>query len=45
LGAKRKEIYIYADSMHEIYNDLDRALCLKDLFQFLDSLKILAGEA
>jgi alpha-beta hydrolase superfamily lysophospholipase len=45
LGSKRKEIYIYADSMHEIYNDLDRHLCLKDLFQFLDSFKTPAGDA
>lgn len=36
LGATKKELYIYADSYHEIYNDLDREDVLRDLFQFLE---------
>ncbi len=36
LGAKKKELYIYADSFHEIYNDLDRDDVFRDLFRFLE---------
>ena len=36
LGTKKKELYVYADSFHEIYNDLDRDDVFRDLFQFLD---------
>ena len=43
LGSKQKQIFIYADSMHEIFNDLDRGDCLKDLFNFLDNLKSTSG--
>jgi alpha-beta hydrolase superfamily lysophospholipase len=39
LSSKKKEVYIYADSYHEIYNDLDRNDVLNDLVRFLESLK------
>lgn len=35
ITSKKKELYIYADSYHEIFNDLDRKLAFKDLLNFL----------
>ena len=35
IGSKSKKIYIYPDSMHEIYNDLDRDEVIRDLKAFL----------
>ncbi len=36
LGSKKKELYVYADSYHEIYNDLDREDVIRDLIPFLE---------
>lgn len=35
LGSKRKELFIYTDSYHEIFNDLDRDRVIKDLLGFI----------
>ena len=35
LGTAEKELQIYADSYHEIFNDIERETCLKDLKRFL----------
>lgn len=35
IGATKKQLIIYEDSYHEIYNDLDRAKVFYDLDQFL----------
>ena len=35
IGSKQKKIYIYPDSLHEIYNDLDRDEVIRDLKAFL----------
>jgi alpha-beta hydrolase superfamily lysophospholipase len=39
LGSKRKELFIYSDSYHEVFNDFDREDAIRDLVQFLGSLK------
>lgn len=39
VGAKKKEIYVYADSYHEIFNDLDRDEVFADLKKFLNRLQ------
>jgi alpha-beta hydrolase superfamily lysophospholipase len=36
MGAKKKKIYIYADSFHEVFNDIDRDEAIKDLVAFLN---------
>ena len=36
LGSKRKEIFIYTESYHEIFNDLDRKEVIDDLLKFLN---------
>jgi len=41
LGSKKKEVYIYSESFHEIFNDLDRMDAFRDLEKFLK--KIAAG--
>lgn len=35
LGSKRKQLFIYADSYHEIFNDLDRDQVIKDLIGYI----------
>ena len=35
IGSKTKKIYIYPDSMHEVYNDLDRDEVIRNLKAFL----------
>ncbi len=35
LGSKTKKLIVYPDSLHEIYNDLGRALAISDLKNFL----------
>lgn len=35
LGSKKKKIFIYANSYHEIFNDLDRDEVIKDLLGFI----------
>ena len=35
IGSKNKKIYIYPDSMHEVYNDLDRDEVIRNLKAFL----------
>ncbi|MDG0815600.1 alpha/beta hydrolase [Bdellovibrio svalbardensis] len=37
MGSKRKEIYIYPNAKHEIYNDVMRNTAFADLKKFLDS--------
>ncbi len=37
VGSEKKEIHIYPDSLHEIYNDLDRDLAFADLKKFINS--------
>lgn len=37
IPSKRKEIYIYTDSYHEIFNDFDRKDVIKDYLKFVDS--------
>ena len=39
IGAQSKRIFIYPDSLHEIYNDLERAEVIQDLKQFLQEHK------
>lgn len=36
IGAKEKQLIVYDDSYHEIYNDLDRAKVFNDLNAFLE---------
>jgi alpha-beta hydrolase superfamily lysophospholipase len=38
VGAKKKDLVIYADSYHEIYNDLDKADVIRDLKSFLERM-------
>ncbi len=38
LGAKKKQLYIYSESFHEIFNDLDRQDAFRDLVKFLKTL-------
>lgn len=35
LGSKKKKLYIYANSYHEIFNDLDRNEVVRDLLEFI----------
>ncbi|MCB0351230.1 MAG: lysophospholipase [Bdellovibrionales bacterium] len=35
LGSKKKELFIYTDSYHEIFNDLDRDRVIKDFIGFI----------
>lgn len=37
IGSKHKKMYIYPDSLHEIYNDHERVRVIDDLKQFLKS--------
>jgi alpha-beta hydrolase superfamily lysophospholipase len=39
LGSKKKEVFIYTDSYHEIFNDLDREEVIKDFISFISELK------
>lgn len=39
LSSKKKEIFVYADSYHEIFNDLDRDEVFADLKNFLNRLR------
>jgi len=39
LDTPEKRLEIYADSYHEVYNDLERETCIKHLKNFLGSLK------
>lgn len=38
LGSKNKQLYIYSESFHEIFNDLDRQDAFRDLIKFLKAL-------
>jgi alpha-beta hydrolase superfamily lysophospholipase len=38
IGSKHKELYVYSDSYHEIFNDLDREDVIKDLVKNLPKL-------
>ena len=35
VGSKKKEIHIYPDSLHEIFNDLERDIVFRDLKNYL----------
>lgn len=37
IGSQYKKVYVYPDSLHEIYNDLERERVISDLKQFLKS--------
>jgi alpha-beta hydrolase superfamily lysophospholipase len=39
LGSKKKQLYIYSESFHEIYNDLDRQQVFRDLLLYLATLE------
>jgi alpha-beta hydrolase superfamily lysophospholipase len=38
LGAKKKQLFHYIDSYHEILNDLDRADALADIKKFINPM-------
>jgi alpha-beta hydrolase superfamily lysophospholipase len=38
VSSKKKEIHVYQDSRHEIFNDLDRETVLRDLKNFLQKM-------
>ena len=38
IGSKQKELYIYTDSYHEVFNDLDRHQVFKDFKTFINKL-------
>jgi alpha-beta hydrolase superfamily lysophospholipase len=44
LGSKKKELYIYSESFHEIFNDLDRQDALRDLDKFLKKIVSAGGD-
>lgn len=39
LSAANKNLIIYPNSLHEIYNDLEKQQCFDDLFSFLNQIK------
>lgn len=39
VGSKKKEIYVYDDCFHEIYNDLERDRVFADLKKFLNRMR------